>query len=140
MTPDLSVASTKPEAALVRRPGWLPGQGRGWALALRDSGRETGGHCWEEHLPEDLARLLHAVDEAVDLLGDGVEVEARAVGRGDAQSGHERLAAVVAGADGDALGGEHLRHVVRGGSFDVGGNDPRAPLPGRAGERDPPAP
>src|SRR5213078_850003 len=32
------VASTKPEAAIVRRQGWQPGQGRAWTLAQRDRG------------------------------------------------------------------------------------------------------
>ncbi len=46
---DFSVASTKPEAALGRRAGWQPAQGRGWTLAPRDSGREAGFHCWKGH-------------------------------------------------------------------------------------------
>src|SRR5215213_10012945 len=113
MTPRLSVASTKPEAALVRGPGWLPGQRRGWALAPRESGRESNVHCREEHLAQDLPGLVKALDEPVDLLRHGVQVEARAVGGGDAEPSHQRLAAVVARADRDALGVEHLRHVVR---------------------------
>src|SRR5207249_6019739 len=32
------VASTKPEAAIVRRQGWQPWQGRAWTLAQRDRG------------------------------------------------------------------------------------------------------
>src|SRR5687767_5344793 len=32
------VASTKPGAALARRQGWTPWQGRGWSLAPRDRG------------------------------------------------------------------------------------------------------
>ena len=57
--------------------------------------------------------LVQAFDEAVDLLGDRVEVEARAVRRRDAELRHQRLAAVVAGADRDAFHVEDLRDVVR---------------------------
>ena len=46
---------------------------------------------------------MEAVDELVDLLGDRVQVEARTVRGRDSEPVHERLAAVVAGADGDAL-------------------------------------
>src|SRR5262249_1982375 len=42
LNPRLPAVSTKPAAALGRRPGWTPGQGRGWPLAPRDSGRQTG--------------------------------------------------------------------------------------------------
>src|SRR5919197_149719 len=72
MMPRLSVASTKREAALDRGAGRMPGQGRGWTLA-RDSGRETGGHCWERH-GSGGGRLslgrVEALDEALQL---GVE-------------------------------------------------------------------
>src|ERR671927_38253 len=44
---------------------------------------------------------VEACDEAVDLLRDGVEVEARPVRRRHAELRHQRLAAVVAGADRD---------------------------------------
>jgi hypothetical protein len=43
------VASTKREAAIARRQGWKPCQGRAWTLAPRDSGPEAGVYCWEEH-------------------------------------------------------------------------------------------
>ena len=43
------VASTKPGAALARRQGWAPWQGRGWTLAPRDRGQEAGMHCWMGH-------------------------------------------------------------------------------------------
>src|SRR3712207_3794587 len=50
MPPPLSVASTKPGAALVRSQGWTPWQGRRWSLAPRDRGRETGKYCLMGHL------------------------------------------------------------------------------------------
>src|SRR3954469_180213 len=50
MALELSVASTKPRAALGRCPGWQPARGRGWLVAQRDSGREAAWHCWERHL------------------------------------------------------------------------------------------
>jgi hypothetical protein len=49
MLSSLWVASTKPEAALVRGQGRMPWQGRGWALAPRDRGPEADKYCWEEH-------------------------------------------------------------------------------------------
>jgi hypothetical protein len=49
MPPLFWVASTKPEAALVRRQGWTPCRGRGWALAPRDRGPELGMDCWMGH-------------------------------------------------------------------------------------------
>ena len=71
----------------------------------------THGHC-SLH-PRLLLDLVQPVDQAVDLLGDRVEVEARARRRGDAEARHQRLRAVVAGADGDALPVEDLGDVVR---------------------------
>ncbi len=70
--------------------------------------------------------LVEPFDEAVDLLGDRVEVEARAVRRRDAQLRHQRLAAVVARADRDAFHVEDLRDVVWVDAFDVEGDDPGA--------------
>src|SRR6266851_6881686 len=49
MLSSLWVASTKPEAALVRGQGRMPWRGRGWALAPRDRGPEADMYCWEEH-------------------------------------------------------------------------------------------
>src|SRR5688572_25743357 len=47
MLPRFWVASTKPEAALGRRQGRKPWQGRGWALAPRDRGPEVmDGIAW----------------------------------------------------------------------------------------------
>ena len=84
-----------------------------------------------------LLDLVQAVDQPVDLLGDGVEVEARARGRGDAEASHQRLGAVVAGADGDALPVEDLRDVVRMDPGDVERDDPGTPLDGRPEDADP---
>src|SRR6266487_2138151 len=76
--------------------------------------------------------LLQACDEPVDLLGDGVEVEAGPVRRRDAKLGHQRLAAVVAGTNRDAVHVEDLCHVVRVDPFDVERDDSRTPVGGRA--------
>src|SRR5829696_4720199 len=43
------VASTKPEAALVRSQGWTPWQGRGWTLAPCDRGPEADMYRLEGH-------------------------------------------------------------------------------------------
>src|SRR5437868_15339201 len=85
---------------------------------------------------EQLLRAADAGGEAVDLLGDGVEVEARAVRRSDAELAHKRLAAVVPGADGDSVLVEHLRDVVRVHVAEVEADDPGAPLRRRPVERD----
>src|SRR5438128_2790573 len=77
---------------------------------------------------ERLLDLVQALDEAVDLLGDRVEVEARPVRGGDAEPGHQRLTAVVPGADRDALPVEDLGDVVRMDALDVERDDPGAPL------------
>ena len=50
---------------------------------------------------------------AVDVVARGVDGERRARRRGDAEAPHQRLRAVVAGADADALAAEDLGHVVR---------------------------
>ena len=72
--------------------------------------------------------LVQTVDEPVDLVRDRVEVEARAIRRCDAEPGHQRLAAVVPGANGDAVHVEDLRDVVRMDAFDVERDDSRAPV------------
>ena len=64
MLPLFCVASTKRETALVRGQGWLPWQGRGWALALRDRGAGAGVYCLEGHYascraPSDAACPVH---------------------------------------------------------------------------------
>src|SRR5438034_6145257 len=93
-------------------------------------------YCWTRHLPEDTACFVDAVDQAVYFPGHRVEVEAGAVRGRDAQPRHQRLAAVVSGANRYALGVEHLRHVVRVDALDVEGDDPRAPVRRRAEEHD----
>src|SRR6266508_3898530 len=72
--------------------------------------------------------LVQAFGEAVDLFRDGVEVEAGAVRRGDAELGHQRLAAVVPGPDRDALHVEDLRDVVRMDAVEIEREDARPPL------------
>ncbi len=81
--------------------------------------------------------LWSPASEAVDLLGDRVEVEARARRRGDAEAGHQRLGAVVARAHGDALPVEDLRDVVGVDALDVERDDPGAALGRRAEDADP---
>ena len=73
----------------------------------------------------------------VDVLGRVVEVEARAVRRRDAELAHQRLAAVVAGADRDAVEVEELRDVVRvrPAGVEVEADDPGAPVRRRAVQR-----
>ena len=61
---------------------------------------------------EDLARLVERVHQPVDVLARVVDVEAGARGRGHAQLAHQRLGAVVAGADADALAVAQLGDVV----------------------------
>src|SRR3954469_9144127 len=79
-------------------------------------------------LSEDLTDLVQPVDEAVDLVAHRVEVEAGAVRRRNAKLLHQRLAAVVAGADCNAFAVEDLRDVVRMDPFDVEGDDPGSPV------------
>ncbi len=75
--------------------------------------------------------LAQAFDETVDFLGDRVEVEARPVRRRDAEPRHQRLAAVVPGADRDPVHVEHLCDVVRVHALDVERHDPSPPLGSR---------
>src|SRR5213080_5134099 len=133
MPPSFWVASTKPEFARARSKAGLPCQGQGWALAPCDRGPEAGMYCWTGHQSaENLARLVHALDEPLDLLRHRVQVEAGPVGRGHAEPGHQGLAAVMARADRDSLRVEHLRHVVGVDALDVEGDDACAPLRRRA--------
>ena len=69
---------------------------------------------------------MQPVDEAVDLLGNRVQVEARAIRRRDAEPPHERLRAVVAAANRDAFRVEDLRDVVRMDPVEVERHDPGA--------------
>src|SRR5262249_17915890 len=83
--------------------------------------------------------LLDSADagrEPVDVVGSVVEVEARAVRGCSTQVVNGRRAAVVAGADGDPVEVEELRHVVRMRAGDVEADDPGAAFRGRPVERD----
>src|SRR3954452_13939213 len=88
----------------------------------------------------DLPDAADGRGEPVDVLGRVVEVEARAVRGGDAELAHQRLAAVVAGADADAVEVEELGDVVgmhlATGGLDVEADDAGALLGGRSVERD----
>src|SRR5215204_2210432 len=88
-------------------------------------------------LAEDFSRAEEPLVEAVDVLLEGVEVEARSVRRRDAQPGHQRLAAVVARADRDALPVQNLRDVVRVDALHVERDDPGPLLRRRAVQLDP---
>src|ERR671930_1251676 len=95
-------------------------------------------YCWTRHsLAEDTACFVDAVDQPVDLLGHRVEVEARAVRGRHAEPRHQRLAAVVTGADRDALGIEHPRDVVWMDALDVEGHDSGAAVGRWSVEHDP---
>ena len=74
---------------------------------------------------------MQGLDEAVDLVRDRVDVEARAIRRGHAELAHERLAAVVACPNRDPVEVEHLRDVVRVDAVDVEGDDPGPAVCGR---------
>src|SRR5258708_3639665 len=76
------------------------------------------------------------VDELVDLLLHRVQIETRAVRCGYAELLHQRLTAVMAGANRDALHVENLRDVMRMDPLDVERDDACAPLGRRAVERD----
>src|SRR5439155_16713681 len=77
---------------------------------------------------EELMCLVESFGEAIDLFRDGVEVEAGAVRRRDAELRHQRLAAVVPGTDGDAVHVEDLRDVVRMHAVEIERKDAGAPL------------
>ena len=62
---------------------------------------------------EAVLNLADRVDQEIDLGRRVVEVEARPGAGGDAEPVVQRLRAMVAGADGDALLVEQLGHVVR---------------------------
>src|SRR6478736_9070903 len=62
--------------------------------------------------PERLLHLVEPGDQPIDVVGNRIEIEARARRRGDAEPCHQGLRAVVARADGDALPVEDLRDVV----------------------------
>ncbi len=78
--------------------------------------------------PSVFLTLYRPLEEAVDLLGDRVEVEARPVRGGDAEPSYQRLTAMVPGADRDAPPVEDLGDVVRMDALDSNETIPRAPL------------
>src|SRR5918994_3814406 len=91
----------------------------------------------ERRLAEHLSGAEEPVVEAIDVLLYGVEVEARAIRRRDPQPGHQRLAAMVARADRDALPVQDLRDVVRMDALHVERDDPGPLLRRRAVQLDP---
>src|SRR5215218_7912753 len=84
---------------------------------------------------KQLPGALDAGDEAVDFLGRRVDVEAGAVRRRDPELLHQRLAAMVTRANGDAFQVEHLRHVVRVDPGEVERHDSGATLGRRPEQR-----
>src|SRR3954451_22594457 len=62
---------------------------------------------------EDSPDVVQRVDEGVDVGAGVVHGERGARRRRDAEALHERLRAVVAGADADLVAAEDLGHVVR---------------------------
>src|SRR3712207_4126170 len=93
MPPPLSVASTKPGAALGRGQGWAPWQGRGWSLAPRDRGREPGMDCLMGHALE--TERAGEAEERDGVLGRSGEPRQAGAGdrdgRDDALEEHSRL-------------------------------------------------
>src|SRR6185436_3181165 len=82
--------------------------------------------------PEDTPGVEQPVDQAIDLLGRRVDPEARSGGRDDPEPVHQRLGAVVAGADGDAVAVEDLGDVV---GVDAGKLERDRTEPGGGGRR-----
>ena len=76
-----------------------------------------------------------ALDQAVDLLAGGVDAEAGAGRGGDAEALHQRLGAVVAGADGDAVAVEDLGDVVGVDALELEGDGAAAVVAARAARR-----
>ena len=61
---------------------------------------------------EDVGGAVERIGQSVDVVAVVVEVEAGAGGGVDAEQAHQRLGAVVAGADADVALVEHLADVV----------------------------
>src|ERR1041385_9159556 len=79
---------------------------------------------------EQLARLPQRRDERVDVVDVVIDVKRRARGRRNAKAPHQRLRAVVPGADADAVAIQNRGEIVR---MDVAvreWNDPRAVVAG----------
>ena len=96
------------------RCAWRRRARRGGAGGGRARARCAGtGRRRARRSREDLAHGGEAVDQRVDVLPRVVERERRARGRRHAQRLEQRLRAVVAGADGDAVPVEDRADVVR---------------------------
>src|SRR6185503_18447492 len=62
---------------------------------------------------EDIAGTVERIGQSVDIVFVVVQIEAGAGGGVDAEQTHQRLGAVMAGAQADVALIEHLREVVR---------------------------
>src|SRR5205823_11796340 len=79
---------------------------------------------------ERVLDLVETADQPLHVLRQRVEVEARARRRRNTETGHQRLCAVVAGADGNALPVEDLRDVVRVHVLELEADDARSAVCG----------
>src|SRR5438105_545923 len=79
----------------------------------RRRGKGEGGSGVLRGNAEELARFPYGSDESVDVVDVIIDVEGRARGRGNTQAPHQRLGAVVTGADTDAVAVQDRRKVVR---------------------------
>src|SRR5215210_2643473 len=86
-------------------------------------------------LREDLFCGVETADETVDLLGERVQIDAGPRRCRYPEALHERLRAVVTGADGNALVSKDLRDIVRVHASEFEGDDPAAALERRAEDR-----
>jgi SanA protein len=84
--------------------------------------------------PEDPPGVVEPLDQAVDLFAGRVGAEAGAGGGGDPEAFHQRLRAVVPGADSDTVAVEDLGDVVGVDSVDFEGDRPEAIGPLRRSE------
>src|SRR6476659_8193982 len=75
--------------------------------------KQVQGDEWEDSSCEYPSRALDPADQRVDIRLIAIEPEARPRGGGHAERVHQRLRAVVAGADGDVLFVEDGAEVVR---------------------------
>src|SRR3954468_2793682 len=92
--------------------------------------------CWSRSDTERVLHLVKTRDEPVDVLGQRIEVEARARRRGDPEARHQRLRAVVARANGDILPVEDLCDVVRMHVLQLEADDAGTAIGGRAEHTD----
>src|SRR3954465_4250863 len=63
---------------------------------------------------EDIAGTVERIGQSVDIVFVVVQIEAGAGGGVDAEQAHQRLGAVMTGAQADVALVEHLRKIVRG--------------------------